>query len=63
MNRFTRFRFRGERVIDAVSGLQVALHQVYDAARYVNYIYEGLPEPQLSADDAYWAQRVLTGGI
>ena len=41
--------------------LQALLHRVYDAARYVNYIYEGAPYPALSADDADWAEKVVSG--
>ncbi len=40
--------------------LQALLHRVYDAARYVNYIYEGTPYPALSADDADWARQVVS---
>lgn len=41
--------------------LQAVLHRVYDAARYVNYIYEGAPYPALSATDADWARLVVLG--
>ena len=36
---------------DARLDLQAALHHVYDAARYGNYIYEGTPQPALRAAD------------
>ena len=39
--------------------LQAALHQVYDEARYGNYIYEGTPQPGLSAEDRLWAQQFV----
>lgn len=44
---------------DATMDLQAALHHVYDAARYGNYIYEGSPQPALKADDATWAAQFL----
>ena len=44
---------------DAVIDLQAALHHIYDAAGYANYIYEGWPEPRLSAEDAIWAKALL----
>jgi hypothetical protein len=40
--------------------LQAILHRVYDAARYGSYIYEGAPQPGLSAADAVWAKQVLS---
>ena len=39
--------------------LQSVLHHVYDAARYANYIYEGKPQPALSAVDDKWARQIL----
>jgi Protein of unknown function (DUF4058) len=39
--------------------LQEVLHQAYDRARYRKYIYEGSPEPPLSAQDAEWAATFL----
>ena len=41
--------------------LQAVLHRVYDAACYVNYIYEGTPYPSLSAVDDAWARQ--TAGL
>jgi hypothetical protein len=41
---------------DARVDLQEALHSAYDGAGYEHYIYEGMPEPPLSADDAVWAE-------
>jgi len=47
---------------DANLDLQAALHHVYDAARYGNYIYEGSPQPALNAPDDTWARQLLAGG-
>ena len=47
---------------DARLDLQSLLHRVYDAAYYRDYIYEGLPWPPLSEDDATWARQVAAGG-
>jgi hypothetical protein len=44
---------------DAKLDLQAALHQVYDEARYGNYIYEQAPQPALRGEDAAWAQQFL----
>src|SRR3954447_22512757 len=38
--------------------LQEALHRVYDASGYEDYIYAGAPEPPLAPDDAEWARQV-----
>jgi hypothetical protein len=46
---------------DATLDLQAALHHVYDAARYGNYIYEGAPQPALSAADEAWARPFVAG--
>jgi hypothetical protein len=46
---------------DARLDLQLALHHVYDAARYDNYIYEGAPQPALRTEDADWAQQFVPG--
>ncbi len=35
--------------------LQNVLHQAYDGPGYENFIYDGSPEPPLSAEDAEWA--------
>ncbi len=45
---------------DAQLDLQAALHHVYDAARYGSYVYEGIPEPALSADDMACARSFLS---
>jgi Protein of unknown function (DUF4058) len=39
--------------------LQAALHHVYDAARYGNYIYEETPQPALSAEESAWARSLI----
>jgi hypothetical protein len=39
--------------------LQAALQYVYDAAGYKSYIYEGEPEPEMTAEEREWAQGVL----
>jgi hypothetical protein len=44
---------------DARLDLQQLLHQLYDAAHYSSYIYEGQPEPPLKAQDAAWAGQFL----
>jgi hypothetical protein len=44
---------------DARLDLQQALHRVYDAAGYEDYIYAGLPQPPLSPEDAAWAQQFI----
>jgi hypothetical protein len=46
---------------DARLDLQAALHHVYDAARYGNYVYEGTPQPGLSAADEAWARQFMAG--
>ena len=43
---------------DVLVDLQAVLHRVYDAARYVNYIYDESPHPALSAADDAWARQV-----
>ena len=45
---------------DARVDLQEALHSAYDAAGYERDIYEGTPEPALSAEDAAWAEQILS---
>jgi hypothetical protein len=40
---------------DATLDLQAALHRVYDAAGYEDYIYRREPVPALAGDDAAWA--------
>jgi hypothetical protein len=44
---------------DARLDLQQVLHRVYDGAGYEDFIYTGTPQPQLSAEDAAWAQQFL----
>lgn len=39
--------------------LQALLDRVYDAARYVNYIYRGEPEPRLSDADQSWSRSLI----
>ena len=43
----------------AILDLQSALHQVYDAAGYQDYIYANAPTPPLQGADAAWAHRVI----
>lgn len=42
---------------DVPLDLQAVLNATYDEAGYEKYIYEGEPEPPLSAADAVWAAR------
>jgi hypothetical protein len=42
--------------------LQSALDRTYDSAGYAKYIYEGMPDPPLTADDAQWARQFLPIG-
>jgi hypothetical protein len=44
---------------DAKLDLQAALHRLYDAAGYEDYIYRGKPEPPLSDSDAAWAMTFV----
>ena len=39
--------------------LREALDQVHDEAGYAHFIYDGTPEPPLSAEDAAWARPFL----
>jgi hypothetical protein len=39
--------------------LQDVLHQAYDGPCYENFIYDGSPEPPLTAEDAEWAEPFL----
>lgn len=48
---------------DVQLDLQQALHRLYDAARYVNWIYTAEPEPPLSCQDADWARLLLPPGV
>lgn len=43
----------------AALDLQSALHQVYDAAGYEDYMYANEPNPALQGPDAEWAQQVI----
>jgi hypothetical protein len=45
----------------AALDLQSALHQVYDAAGYEDYIYAHEPTPSLQGADVEWAQRLIAG--
>jgi hypothetical protein len=44
---------------DVKLDLQAALHQVYDAAGYAGYIYDGKPEPALVRKDVAWARKFV----
>ncbi|MGH7224123.1 MAG: DUF4058 family protein, partial [Gemmataceae bacterium] len=44
---------------DARLDLQEALHHLYDAAGYEDYIYTGASQPPLHPDDAAWARQFL----
>jgi len=44
---------------DATLDLQAALHRVYDAAGYANFIYRGKPQPPLSPPDAEWSRQFV----
>jgi len=44
---------------DARLDLQQALHDVYDAAGYEDYIYTGQPQPPLHPEDAAWAREFV----
>jgi hypothetical protein len=39
--------------------LQEVLHREYDGPGYEHFIYEGDPEPSLSASDAAWARQFV----
>jgi hypothetical protein len=43
----------------ATLDLQSALHQVYDAAGYEDYLYAHTPTPPLQGADAEWAKELL----
>jgi len=43
----------------ATLDLQAALQNSYDSAGYVDYIYEGTPDPPLAEADAAWASEIL----
>jgi hypothetical protein len=44
---------------DAQLDLQAILHQQYDAVGYGYIIYDGAPEPPLTADQEQWARHFL----
>ncbi len=44
---------------DASLDLQAVLDRIYEAAGYGYYVYEGRPEPPLSAADTAWASQYL----
>jgi hypothetical protein len=48
---------------DARIDLQQALHRVYDAAGYEDFIYTGMPQPPLHPNDAAWARQFLPAGM
>jgi hypothetical protein len=52
-----------QRNCDARLDLQHVLDRVYDAATYAYHIYTGQPEPQLSEEDAAWAQQFLAAPV
>lgn len=37
--------------------LQQALHRIYDAAGYEDYLYTSAPQPPLTADEAEWSRQ------
>jgi hypothetical protein len=45
--------------IDARVDLREAVDQVYDEAGYAHFIYDGVPDPPLSTEDAEWARQFL----
>jgi hypothetical protein len=47
---------------DAQLDLQELLDRVYDASGYEDYIYSGLPDPPLAADDRAWAASLVPRG-
>jgi hypothetical protein len=44
---------------DAQLDLQEVLNHVYDTSGYEDYIYSGLPEPHLEAEDQSWALSLI----
>jgi hypothetical protein len=44
---------------DARLDLQAVVHRLYDAAGYEDYIYDGIPDPPLAADDLAWARTFV----
>ena len=45
--------------LDATVDLQDLLHQIYDAGRYVRYLYDKDPQPPLRAEDQEWARGLV----
>ncbi len=43
--------------------LQQVLHDIYDAARYERYIYDGSPDPPLSPEDQAWANSLIPASV
>lgn len=41
--------------------LQAVLNQTYDGSGYAYHIYQGTPDPPLSAEDAEWAKQFVPG--
>ncbi|HEY2155305.1 MAG TPA: DUF4058 family protein [Isosphaeraceae bacterium] len=44
---------------DAQVDLQDVLHRTYDGPGYEHFIYTGMPDPPLSADDTAWARQFV----
>jgi hypothetical protein len=46
---------------DGAAGLdlQAALHRIYDASGYEDYLYTGSPEPPLGPSDRLWAETMV----
>jgi hypothetical protein len=44
---------------DAQIDLQEVLNDIYAKARYQSYVYDGLPDPPLAADDEAWALQFV----
>lgn len=49
--------------LDLTLDLQAALHRVYDAAGYANYLYDRPPQPALHPEDAAWAQSLIGDAV
>ena len=46
---------------DARADLQGILHQVYDEAGYVHFLYAGAPQPALAPEEERWARGLVPG--
>ena len=44
---------------DAIVDLQAVLHRIYDSAGYEPSIYDGPPEPALTAENSEWARSLV----